>query len=103
MCPMKSKCAQLFVAGVICANCTLGFMCEHKKNELAEAFINEVPRETYCPEPTKEFVTVVASSGSSIQTPSGASLIKIQPDPIIEGNQLHYFTFKLTPGEEESE
>lgn len=102
MCPMQTKCAGVFVAGVFCFYCTLGFKCQYKENEFAETFLHGEPRYGYIPEPTKDSVTVVAS-GSNIQTPSGAYLVKTQADPIIEGNQLHYFNFKLTSGGKEEE
>jgi hypothetical protein len=59
--------------GVICVNCALGLMCDHKKNHNAEIFSNEVPKEGYFPQRTKDLVTVVASSGTNVQVPPVAS------------------------------
>jgi len=101
MCPMIKKCGDLFVAGVICFYCTLGFRCEHKKNEFAEVFSHEVPRDEYIPQPTKESVTVVASASNPLTSAGGTLLITTKPDPIIKGNQLHYFSIKLTSDEKE--
>jgi len=103
MCPIKSKCTDLFVAGVICFNCTFGFMCEYKKNRFADTFSNEVPREKYFPQATKDSITVVASSSSPLTPPGNSLLTRIEPDPVIKGNQLHYFTFRLVSGDEKEE